>query len=347
MPNLKKQNPIPLPPRADRSDSVSRQEFMKEQCFNRKRNLMLMGVEEPAEGEDERIKVSELLQNRLGIPKPKFEMAVRMGASAAKYPRPILLSFKNMGQRLQVWYKKGELNKDQTQKLWLQEDLPKPLRNELNMLLKVQKKAKSLPDKYPDVKIKDFRIRIQGSFYSASDLEQLPDDLKPSRTAIPQDDNAVVFFGRASPLSNHHICNFHIAGRPFTCVEHFLAWQRANVADDKPLAEEVLQMKDPSDHKKTLNSLKDKNPEDWEDTVENVLLTALRAKFKQNGNLRKFLCDTSPKKIGEASVNPKWGIGMSLTNDNVLDTMKWNENGNRLGKALEVVRGELLQTVAE
>lgn len=63
----------------------------------------------------------------------------------------------------------------------------------------------------------------------------------------------------------------------------------------------------------------------------------------KNGGLRKFLCDTYPKRLGEASLNLKWGIGMSLTNDDVLDTTKWKEEGNRLGKALEVVREELRQ----
>lgn len=319
---------------------------MKEQCYTRKRNLMLMGMEEPKEGDDEKSKVSDLLYNRLGVPKPKIEMATRLGASTGKYPRPILITFKHIDQRFQVWYKKGDLNKNQTQKMWLQEDLPKPLRNELNALQKVQKKAKSLQDKYPEVKIKDFRIKIQGQFYSAKDLEQLPDDLKPSRNSTPQSDNAVAFFGRSSPLSNHHLRKFNIAGRTFTCVEHFLAWQRANTAKDKPLADEVLTMEDPSEHKKILNSLKDKNPEDWEETVESVLLTALRAKFKQNNGLKKFLCDTFPRKIGEASLNTTWGIGISLTNSDVLDTTKWNEHGNRLGKALEKVRNELLQSQA-
>lgn len=306
---------------------------------------MLMGVEEPKEGEeDEKSKVSDLLQNRLSIPRPKIERAVRMGASVGKYPRPILVSFKHIDQRFQVWYKKGELNKDQTHKLWLQEDLPKPLRNELNTLLKVQKRAKLLPEKYPDVKIKDFRIKIQGRFYRASELEHLPDDLKPSRSTTPQNEHAVVFFGRSSPLSNHHLCNIIIAGRSFTCVEHFLAWQRANIAKDHPSADDVLHMKDPSEHKRTLNALRDKNPDQWEETVENVLLVALRAKFQQNDSLKKFLCNTHPRRIGEASLNTKWGIGMSLTCDDVLDTTKWNVEGNRLGKALEKVRGELLQS---
>lgn len=262
------------------SENVSRQEFLKEQCFTRKCNLMLMGVDELKEGEDEATKVAELLQKRLNIPTLKIEMAIHMGPTAGKYPRPILITFKHIKQRFQVWFKKGDLNKDQETKLWLQEDLPKPLRADLNALLKVQKRAKSLSDKYTDVKIKDFKIRVQGQFYNAQELELLPDDLKPSTSTTPQNDKAVAFFGRSSALSNHHICKFIIAERSFSCVEHFLAWQRANVAEDKTLAAEVLTMKDPSDHKKTLNALRDKNPDRWEETVENVLLTALRAKFK-------------------------------------------------------------------
>lgn len=124
---LKEAKPNPPPQDPSPSGSVSRQEFMKEQCYNRKRNLMLMGVGESEEGEDERSKIGDLLQSRQGISKPKIEMAVRMGTTVGKFPRPILISFKHMEQRLQVWYKKGDLNKDQTQKLWLQEDLPKQL----------------------------------------------------------------------------------------------------------------------------------------------------------------------------------------------------------------------------
>lgn len=312
-----------------------------------KDHSQLMGMEECKEGENDKSKAAKLLQTRLNIPRIRFDMALRMGEPGGKNPRPTLLTFSDMGQRYQVWYKKGSLNKVQTVKLWLQEDFPKPLRIEMNALLKIQRKAKALPEKYPGVKIKDFKIKIQGRFYSAHQLELLPDDLKPSRNATPQNDNAVAFFGRASPLSNHHLASFKIAGRDFTCVEHFLAWQRANTAKDKVLADEVLNMSDPSEHKKVLNTLREKNPEEWEKSVENELLTALRAKFNQNEALKKFLCETFPRKIGEASINPTWGIGLPLTSEDVLDTSKWNEEGNRLGKALEAIRHELLQEQAK
>lgn len=320
-------------------------DFLIEKCFARRCNLMLMGLEEPKELGDEKDNIATLLHNRLGITKPKIIMTYRMGQTAGKSPRPILITFANFPQKLSVWYKKGNLNKDQETKLWLQEDLPKPLRAELNTLLKVQKKAKSMPKKYPDVKIKEFKIRIQGRLYGADELEKLPDDLQPSAIATPQSESTVVFFGRASPLSNHHICEFTIAGRKFTCVEHFLAWQRANVAEDHTLAESVLTMEDPAEHKRVLNSLKEINPERWSETVESVLNKALKAKFQQNPHLRKFLCDTHPKRLGEASTNPKWGVGMSLTHAEVLDVKKWNSEGNLLGRSLESIRQDLLQEI--
>lgn len=315
-----------------------RRDFLKEKCFAWRHNLMLMGLKEPETETEEKESIAIILMNRLSIPKPSIEMEYRVGTNQGKGPRPVLITFSTFSQKLAVWYKKSEINKNQEVKLWLQEDLPKPLRTELSALLRIQKRAKALPDKYPDVKIKDFRIQIQGKYYKACELDQLPSDLQASAIATPQSPNAVVFFGRASPLSNHHVCSFQIAGKSFTCVEHFLAWKKANLASDTSLAPA-----DPSEHKKVLNSLKQDNTEKWAELVEDVLKTALRAKFKQNQELRQFLCDTNPKRLGEASVNQKWGIRMPLSNPNVLHVDKWNKEGNLLGRSLEVVRNELLQ----
>lgn len=40
--------------------------------------------------------------------------------------------------------------------------------------MKVQKKAKTMPEKYTDVRIKDFRIKILGRYYNTKELEQRP-----------------------------------------------------------------------------------------------------------------------------------------------------------------------------
>lgn len=307
-------------------------------------NAILLEEIKDGESEDEQSKVATTLQKRLQIPLPKIEISYRMGANLGKSPRPIHITFTTLPQRHKVWSKKSQLNKDQTDKLWLQEDLPKSLRSDLNALLKIQKRAKSLKDRYPDVKIKDFKIRLNGIFYDAQNLHLIPDELKLSTISTPQNDEAIVFFGRSSPLSNHHLCQFTIAGKTLTCVEHYLAWQRAINADDGALAESVLTMEDPSEHKRVLNSMRASNPEKWEEPVENILKVALNAKFFQNPALRTFLSETHPRKIGEASLDTKWGVGLFLKHPDVLNTEKWNQEGNRLGKALKSLRNEFLQS---
>lgn len=77
--------------------------------------------------------------------------------------------------------------------------------------------------------------------------------------------------------------------------------------------------------------------------VEDVTLEGLRAKFGQNSQLKEYLLNTHNLYIGEASTNPRWGIGMELLDDNALDHTKWSPEGNLLGRSLMKVREELAQ----
>lgn len=285
----------------------------------------------------------ELRKTRLNIPTPRLESTYRIGEKGGNKPRPIMMTFTNVPQRNVVWFKKATINKDQEQRLWIQEDLPRELRMEINALLKVYRYAKNLPEVYPDVKIKDFKLRVDGKFYTHTQLEALPVNIRPSTIATPSTEDTVVFFGRDSPLSNHFICSFDIAGTNFTSVEQYLAWSKAKVTPNTNLVTEILNTTDPAEHKRTLNFLKGENTQEWEEKREDAIKTALRAKFGQNAFLKDFLCNTYPKKLGEASPNPVWGIGMSLRDQHVLDQTKWNVEGNLLGKTLTTMREELLQ----
>lgn len=79
-----------------------KQDFLREKCYARRCNLMLMGLEESGEEGDESGAVATLLQNRLNIPKPAITMSIRMGATKGKNPRPILITFANFPQKLSV-----------------------------------------------------------------------------------------------------------------------------------------------------------------------------------------------------------------------------------------------------
>ena len=72
-----------------------------------------------------------------------------------------------------------------------------------------------------------------------------------------------------------------------------------------------------------------------------MLLQGLRAKYTQNVNCKNFLKSTGSKRIGEATRDKLYGIGMTLRNPNVLDVGRWETQGNLMGKCLEEIRSEL------
>lgn len=128
----------------------------------------------------------------------------------------------------------------------------------------------------------------------------------------------------------------------FTCIEQYLALAKASMAKNETLAKKAMDSKEPSEHKAILNQLRHEVQETWAEQAPQIILPAKRAKFQQNEHLAKFLKDSHPLAIGEASRDSLWGVGMSLEHTGVLDTTKWEMNGNLLGNTLAQVRAELL-----
>lgn len=321
-----------------------RQDSLREKCHNRRFNLILMGLPEQPQEEDEKERVAKIFKDRLSVQKPKIDDVYRLGKrSEGKRPRPIMISFSRIAGRKSVWYNKSKLNEDQEIKLRLQEDLPPELRWELSMLLKIQRQAKSLPELYPEVRIKDFKIIINGYADGVDDEDILPEDLRLAAIATPRSNDAVAFFGRDSPFSNHHMCEFESGGHMFNCMEQYLACHKAKIANNRGLVTKIMRASDPAVHKRALNTLKEAVADKWKDKVEDILIEGLRAKFGQNEYLGKILIATSPRRIGEASRDPIWGTGFPLYDDKVLDVEAWNEEGNLLGRSLEKVRDELMK----
>lgn len=324
-----------------------KRDFLKEKRFNRRLNLILMGLPELQEEEeegDESVRVTTLLKERLSLTYLKIDAVYRLGVRGkGKRPRPIMMMFSKFSRRKAVWFSKSKLNEDQDLKLRIQEDLPPQLRWEMNFLLKIQRQAKSKPETYPNVRIKDYKIILNGTSYGIEDEHLLPQDLRLSAIATPQSADAVAFFGRDSPFSNHFQCDFEAGGLSFNCVEQYLAYHKAKLANNRGIATKVMRASDPAEHKRALNSMKDAIPDEWKEKAEGIILGGLRAKFRQNEHLSKLLLATHPRKLGEASRDPVWGTGFQLNDDKVLDVEAWNKEGNLLGRSLEKVREELIQ----
>lgn len=324
-------------------------EVTQEKYDARKINLLIIGVPESG-NEDTKGVVSSFFSKRMAISDVKADIAYRLGKADSHKPRPIFVKFKEMADRNKIWFSKSKISQEEG-RAWIQEDLPKAVKNSYRIFFRILKKAKSLGNRFPDTYIKGQSIFVDGKAYGEGDMELLPEDLRPSNLAMKQSDRALIFFGRFSPLSNHHHSPFSLNGTKFSCMEQYIAWSRASLAGRANLVAKALKPADPIFYKGILNELKANKTNDalktqlaeqWYGQLDETVIQGLRAKFQQNPSLARFLCKTYPKLLGEACPDTRWGIGFTLIDDGALDITRWPTEGNVMGRQLSIVRQELL-----
>lgn len=324
-------------------------EITQEKYDSRKINLLILGIAE-TEKEDTGESVNSFISKRMAISGVKVDIAYRLGKEGSNKPRPILAKFKEMAHRNKVWFSKSKISQEDG-RAWIQEDLPKAVKNSYRTFFRILRKAKSMGDRFPNAHIKGQSLFIDGKPYGEDNLEQLPEVLRPSSLATMHSDGALIFFGRFSPLSNHHFSRFTIDGTEFSCMEQYIAWSRATHAGNHKLTSRALKQADPVFYKGILNELKANKTNDpcraataeqWYEQLDVVVGRGLRAKFQQNPALAHYLCKTHPKVLGEACPDTRWGIGFTLVDPSALDIEKWPARGNVMGRQLSIIRNELL-----
>lgn len=318
---------------------------LREQAFQNRFNLVLSGLPEDKQKSSLTL-VNDFLRSSLNITQVDILSASRLGQTPdeeTSYARPILIKFAHLPHRNLVWRKRRNLTGDNDgQKTRIHADLPKELREGVQLLYKVSKAAAKQPQ-FHSAKVVNYQLELDGKSYLPSQLESLPHAIRPSTLATPRSDNALVFFSCSSVLSNHFPSDFIIEEQKYTSMEHYLAVRKARISERKPMIQKAIQSKDPKQAKYILNALKGDHEDVWNESIIDITLEGLGAKFNQNPVLNKFLCATNNLHLGEASTNPRWGIGMTLDDPDVLDTTKWRAEGNLLGNLLMRVREELRQ----
>lgn len=324
----------------ENSTKEIRYDRLKDKAFNKRHNLVVFGLPENSSPELDRKAVIDFFSERMNFKKLNIDVIYRLG-TVGNRPRPLVARFPDLMERWAIWNKRNNIKFVEDQPVWLQEDLPKRLREDNRVLQRVAKIARSKPEKYSGIKVKDYKVSINGKRYGREDLHQLPEELSTERIYTPCSEEATVFFTKHSPFSNHFHSPFSLDGVKFSCIEQYLAVHKAHLADDKDLARQAMESADPADHKVVLNKLRSAVSTAWKEKAPDLILSAVRAKFRQNHALKKILIDSYPLQIGEASRDSFWGIGLSLENADVLDTSKWAKEGNLLGRTLVSVRDEL------
>lgn len=316
---------------------------LKDKAFRNRHNLIILGLKEHPSNSAYAV-VKGFFRNVLKLYRLNIATAYRLGTAppeGSNYNRPILVTFPFLADRNAVWRKKnGNITPDDHDKIKIQADLPKQLREDLQLLHRVARAASKLPQ-YQSATVRDYALQLNGEQFLAEDLESLPQPIRPSSLAIAKSDNSLAFFSKHCELSNHHPSRFTINGNTFQNVEHYLAFKRAEMSDDPSMVEKALQTLDPVGAKSILNFLRNNHEQEWDTQRENIAMEALRAKFNQNKRLQSFLLRTGQLQLGEASKNKVWGVGLNLEDQDILDTSKWLQSGNLLGKMLMKVRREL------
>lgn len=328
--------------KADQASQEASFQSLKDQAYAKRHNLIITGLEED-DNKDILSVVKDFLKT-LGAGNYEIHEAYRIGSrqgGSTSYRRPVVVVFVHLAERNKVWRKRSKVTSDDgEQKVRIQADLPKRLREEINILYRVTRAAANTQE-YQNAVVRSYAIQLNGKEFSPGNLERLPYSIRPSTISNPRSDAAIAFFSKYSVLSNHHPSPFKLAGESFQNMEHYLAVQRAKLSGQEPILQRARAAVDPIEAKAILRSLREDHPQEWTEKVQGIATDGLRAKFTQNDHLLSFLKSTNHLQIGEASTNPRWGIGLELRDPDVLDVTKWSTEGNLLGKCLMEIRKEL------
>lgn len=326
-----------------KKENASHCQDLKDQAFQNRFNLIIVGMPEDP-GKSTTQVVQNFLTETLKIPNMNIKDAYRIGQKTegdSGYSRPVNVIFRILAHRNKIWRNRVDITQENSdQKIRIQADLPKELREGMPMLYKAARAAAKIPE-LANTKIRNYQLEINDDIYQVTDLEDLPRQIRPSTLTSPRSDTHMVFFSKHAKLSNHFPSQFQVNDQIFGSMEHFLATRRAELSGNEDIMRKAQKIQDPIQAKHILNRLHNNHQEEWDSKVEDIAMEGLRAKFTQNPPLAKYLCNTGQLVLGEATTNRRWGIGMDLNNDDVLDHSKWLETGNLLGRSLMKLRTEL------
>ncbi len=142
-------------------------------------------------------------------------------------------------------------------------------------------------------------------------------------------------------LSQWARSDFKLSGAAFTCAEQYMMWRKACLFGDELIAAKILAAREPHDHKRLGQAVRNFDQGVWDAHKFEIVLTGNRAKFGQNAGLGRKLLATGEAILVEA--NPRdsiWGAGLAEDDPDIFDPEKWRGE-NLLGHILMQVRQEL------
>ena len=322
---------------------LMKEKILANESQARRVNLVFLGVRESKAEICEETILNLLTYAGFEFDIRSLERAHRLGPYHKQRVRPIVVRFHHFLDRQSVWMARRYIK--ETCEVTVVEDYPEEIRDRRKQLYPILNTAISYRDEeFPDFRFKAHlnvdKLIINGSSYTVDRLDKLPKQLKPELSSSPVKGDKLVFFSKASPLSNHHPSPFKVAGSDYNCMEQFLMEAKALYFSDHETAAAIMNTTDPVQQKRLGKSVRNFDLSTWHDAVPDVLETGLKAKFSQVDHCRDFLLSTEGKTLAEANPSDSFfGIGMGLRHPDVWKADLWGRN--LLGHKLMDVRNSL------
>lgn len=207
------------------------------QAFSNRNNLVLTGIPESSK-DNAASQANQVFKDHLQLDKLSINVASRLGKVPVKgssYSRLILVKFKNVEHRNAVWKKRKVVKQDKNgNSPRFSADLPKQLRDDLHIMYRVVNAASTYEGLHT-AEVRNYKVLLNGTEFLPSELEDLPEEIRPSTISTDYSDTTLVFFTKFTCLSNHFPSSFKTDGQVFSSMEHFLAFKRAQLSKDSQL----------------------------------------------------------------------------------------------------------------
>jgi len=132
--------------------------------------------------------------------------------------------------------------------------------------------------------------------------------------------------------------DFVYKGFTFSTAEQWMMFNKAMLFNDKSIAKEILETKDPKKQKALGRKVKNFDECVWDRHKLKIVIKGNYLKFSQNKDLKDKLMATGDKKLVEGSpYDAVWGVSLKFDDPRILDEKNW-KGQNLLGIALMEVR---------
>ena len=316
--------------------------ILRNESYSRRDNLVFRGYnvakDDPESSAD---KVRNILR-AMGIPNVQHIQFQRCHYLNDK--KQIIARFQHYTDRERVWLNRYKL-KNTT--FYIAEDFPSAIISKRRQLYPIYKAAKSLPMYQRKVSMRGEKLVLNGRNFTCQNADEMPKEIHPGKLAQRSNDTTLVFGGSTS---SHHVLsnfynvknNFVYEHQSFSTAEQAFQHKKARVAGDQNKQREIMFNPDPAVQKNLGHEVRGLDGTSWDEDKCAIMKDILISKFTQHEQLKKYLIDTKDKILTEANGRDDYfAVGLPLTHPDVLDSTKWADNSNQLGRILMEIREEL------